>query len=123
MSRLILVIFITAALGLVLPDSATASEPSRPLHTLRLCPSDEGPDANFRYCIWDARHMGNHRGTSFKIRRDNSIRFLTHYQAERKLAKHGWFFDRSSECWFHADYSDGEPTDDNPPTITWDCDQ
>lgn len=104
MKTLITTVALVAAM--LAPSSAEA----RPVHTLRLCPADE---ITMVYCVWDAKHMGNGMGQSYKVRRDGTVKHLTHRKAHRLLAKHDWFYDHSSGCWFHVDR--------HPLRIKWFC--
>lgn len=36
-------------------------------------------------CVWDARHMGNGKGRSFKVRWNGEIQYLSHARAHRML--------------------------------------
>lgn len=63
------------------------------------CLSDEG-ESTFR-CVWDARHMGNSTGDSFKITGGDNVHVISHRQAHRLLAV----------------------TDDGIPVLTRNCDR
>jgi hypothetical protein len=61
-------------------DTTSARGAARMAH----CASDEGPDGQgVRPCVWDARHMGNHQGRSFKITRDGDLVRIWHRRAHR----------------------------------------
>lgn len=96
---------VLAATGLGIAPSAEAAGPGR---TLRPCPTEDAV-----YCVWDAKHMGNGKGKSFKVRRNGTVKYLKHRRAHRLLAKHDWFYDHSSKCWFHVDR--------RPLRLTWFC--
>ena len=36
-------------------------------------------------CVWDARHMGNGRGDSFKVFRSGKVVYINHREAHRLL--------------------------------------
>jgi hypothetical protein len=36
-------------------------------------------------CVWDGRHMGNGEGRSYKVKRDDSVKYITHRWAHHLL--------------------------------------
>ena len=38
-----------------------------------------------RFCVWDARHMGNGQGRSFAADRRGGVHYITHRTAHRAL--------------------------------------
>lgn len=65
------------ALGWVVAGSAQADAPIH--RNLRACLSDEGESAF--PCAWDAKHMGNGQGHSFRIYRDGRVKLISDARA------------------------------------------
>lgn len=40
-------------------------------------------------CVWDAKHMGNGEGKSFKVSRKGNVTYITHKRARHLLNRHG----------------------------------
>lgn len=49
-------------------------------HSMRPCATDEAEGV---FCVWDARHMGNGVGRSFKIGREGKFKYISHRRAHR----------------------------------------
>lgn len=49
------------------------------------CASDEWQTLPGQACVWDARHMGDGLGRSFKVRADGNVYYITHKRAHRLL--------------------------------------
>ena len=68
-ARLVLVAAVVALpLTLTVPAEA---------HNIAHCRYEDGPPP----CVWDARHMGNGDGRSFRLFADGSKKWLTHRRA------------------------------------------
>jgi hypothetical protein len=71
--------------------AAFAVTPVAPAHadpagSARPCVTDEaGEGQPVVPCVWDARHRGNGKGRSFKVRADRTLVYVTHYRAHRLL--------------------------------------
>lgn len=73
---------------LAAPTPADAHRPptDRPALTVRTwepCANDEAAGGP---CVWDARHMGNGQGRSFKVTARDRVRYVSHATAHALLA-------------------------------------
>ena len=60
-------------------DRADAAKPDP--HRMAACAAEDGGPV--LPCVWDARHRGNGAGRSFVVRRDESVRYVTHRRAHK----------------------------------------
>jgi hypothetical protein len=51
------------------------------LTQLPACANGEAPDTIGARCVWDASHMGNGQGRSFRINRAGVVKYLSHDRA------------------------------------------
>jgi hypothetical protein len=76
------------ALSLSLSPAGHASHVGPSLSQLPTCQGGEAPgDAGAR-CVWDAVHMGNGQGRSFRINRAGELKYLSHERAH--TLAYGW---------------------------------
>lgn len=64
-----------------------AMTPKPVLTSLPACLNDEaGPE--FPRCVWDAVHLGNGEGRSFRLNRHGEKKYISHQRAHELLTKH-----------------------------------
>jgi hypothetical protein len=62
-------------------DAGWTPARSADLVQLPACVTDEAPGTTGARCVWDARHMGNGQGRSFRINRAGELKRLSHARA------------------------------------------
>lgn len=63
-------------------DSASATRPI--IYQATPCAAEDGPGP----CVWDAKHMGNGEGKSYRLRANGDTKYLPHKVAHCKLRPH-----------------------------------